>query len=166
MALHVYSSRALARATAGAFPSAATTSSSAAASVAQRIGQPSVMDELLCGLLLNRVNLMLDEPADGAGTDRADEPFDRFPERSEGRRKTQFFDIMASRGIYHDGWFASARGPREPWVGGMPPGIPPKGGSHYKIVRPGHPVILTIPYKRPIKPVYIRALVRLIDGGK
>ena len=43
--------------------------------------------------------------------------------KTEGRRKTQFFDIMASRGIYHDGWFASARGPREPWVGGMPPGI-------------------------------------------
>ena len=30
---------------------------------------------------------------------------------------------MASRGIYHDGWFASAIGPREPWVGGMPKGI-------------------------------------------
>ena len=30
---------------------------------------------------------------------------------------------MASRGIYHDGWFASALGPREPWVGGMPKGI-------------------------------------------
>ncbi|NJN05578.1 MAG: sulfatase-like hydrolase/transferase, partial [Rhodobacteraceae bacterium] len=42
---------------------------------------------------------------------------------AEGTRKTQFFDIMASRGIYHDGWFASARGPREPWVGGIPPGI-------------------------------------------
>ena len=40
-----------------------------------------------------------------------------------GHRKTQFFDIMASRGIYHDGWFASARGPREPWVGGIPPGV-------------------------------------------
>ena len=38
-------------------------------------------------------------------------------------RKTQFFDIMASRGIYHDGWFASALGPREPWVGGLPKGI-------------------------------------------
>ena len=42
---------------------------------------------------------------------------------AEGRRKTQFFDIMASRGVYHDGWFASARGPREPWVSGFPPGI-------------------------------------------
>ena len=29
---------------------------------------------------------------------------------------------MASRGIYHDGWFASAMGPREPWVGGVPKG--------------------------------------------
>ncbi|MEM6673725.1 MAG: arylsulfatase [Planctomycetota bacterium] len=40
-----------------------------------------------------------------------------------GARKTQFFDIMASRGVYHEGWFASAPGPREPWVGGVPPGI-------------------------------------------
>jgi arylsulfatase A-like enzyme len=40
-----------------------------------------------------------------------------------GTRKTQFFDIMASRGIYSDGWFASARGPREPWVGGVPAGF-------------------------------------------
>lgn len=40
-----------------------------------------------------------------------------------GTRQTQFFDIMASRGVYQDGWFASARGPREPWVGGIPTGI-------------------------------------------
>ena len=43
--------------------------------------------------------------------------------KAEGTRRTQFFDIMASRGIYHDGWFASAPGPREPWVGGLPKGI-------------------------------------------
>ena len=43
--------------------------------------------------------------------------------KAPGTRKTQFFDIMASRGIYHDGWFASASGPREPWVGGMPKGV-------------------------------------------
>ncbi len=42
--------------------------------------------------------------------------------RAKGRRTTQFFDIMASRSIYHDGWFACAMGPREPWVGGMPKG--------------------------------------------
>ena len=40
-----------------------------------------------------------------------------------GNRHTQFFDIMASRGVYQDGWFACARGPREPWVGGIPAGI-------------------------------------------
>jgi len=43
--------------------------------------------------------------------------------KAPGMRKTQFFDIMASRGIYHDGWIASAPGPREPWVGGLPNGI-------------------------------------------
>lgn len=41
---------------------------------------------------------------------------------AKGRKTTQFFDIMASRGIYHEGWFASAMGPREPWVGGIPKG--------------------------------------------
>jgi arylsulfatase len=29
---------------------------------------------------------------------------------------------MGSRGIYHEGWFASAFGPREPWVQGVPKG--------------------------------------------
>ncbi|MDG3583932.1 arylsulfatase [Galbibacter pacificus] len=43
--------------------------------------------------------------------------------KAKGRRSTQFFDIMASRGIYHEGWFASAPGPRTPWVGGIPKGI-------------------------------------------
>jgi arylsulfatase len=43
--------------------------------------------------------------------------------QATGRKTTQFFDIMASRGIYQNGWFACARGPREPWVGGIPPGI-------------------------------------------
>ncbi|MFK8251676.1 type II toxin-antitoxin system HicA family toxin [Ancylobacter terrae] len=40
---------------------------------------------------------------------------------------------------------------------------PRGGGSHYKV---GHPTVarkLTIPFKRPIKPVYIRLLVNLID---
>jgi arylsulfatase A-like enzyme len=30
---------------------------------------------------------------------------------------------MGSRAIYHDGWMASAFGPRAPWVPGLPPGI-------------------------------------------
>ena len=32
------------------------------------------------------------------------------------RKKTQYFDIMGSRGIYHEGWMASTFGPRKPWV--------------------------------------------------
>jgi arylsulfatase A-like enzyme len=38
-------------------------------------------------------------------------------------KPTQYFDIMGSRGIYHDGWMASAVGPRLPWVAGVPKGI-------------------------------------------
>ena len=40
-----------------------------------------------------------------------------------GRLRTQYFEIMGSRGIYHDGWMASAFGPRAPWIPGAPPGI-------------------------------------------
>jgi arylsulfatase len=36
------------------------------------------------------------------------------------RKQTQYFEILGSRGIYHDGWFASAFGLREPWVLGAP----------------------------------------------
>ncbi|MBN7816988.1 arylsulfatase [Algoriphagus pacificus] len=35
---------------------------------------------------------------------------------SPGQKHTQFFDIMGSRGIYHDGWFAATFGPRVPWM--------------------------------------------------
>ena len=39
-----------------------------------------------------------------------------FPDgAAEGRKETQFFDNNGSRGVYHDGWFASAFGPFTPW---------------------------------------------------
>ena len=38
-------------------------------------------------------------------------------------KHTQYFEVMGSRAIYHDGWMASAFGPRTPWVPGLPPGI-------------------------------------------
>jgi arylsulfatase len=41
------------------------------------------------------------------------------PEAPE-RKETQYFDIMGSRGIYHDHWMASTFGPRTPWVAQMP----------------------------------------------
>ncbi|HTI76440.1 MAG TPA: arylsulfatase [Mycobacterium sp.] len=42
---------------------------------------------------------------------------------AQGRLRTQYFEIMGSRAIYHDGWMASAFGPRAPWIPGNPPGI-------------------------------------------
>ena len=43
--------------------------------------------------------------------------------KCKGRLRTQYFEIMGSRAIYHDGWMASAFGPRIPWVSGTPPEI-------------------------------------------
>ena len=43
--------------------------------------------------------------------------------------------------------------------------MPPSGGgSHYKVSASGTREILTIPAHRPIKPVYIRKLVRFIEA--
>jgi hypothetical protein len=40
---------------------------------------------------------------------------------------------------------------------------PPRGGgSHYKVSKPGKREILTIPFKRPIKPIYIKKLVAFL----
>ena len=36
-------------------------------------------------------------------------------------------------------------------------------GSHFVVYHPSIPTILTIPAKRPIKPVYIKMLIELID---
>lgn len=40
--------------------------------------------------------------------------------KAEEPKQTQYFHILGSRGIYHDGWMASAFGPRQPWVPGVP----------------------------------------------
>ena len=41
---------------------------------------------------------------------------------------------------------------------------PSRGGSsHYKVAHPAIRAKLTIPFKRPVKPVYIRQLVAFID---
>jgi hypothetical protein len=40
---------------------------------------------------------------------------------------------------------------------------PPRKGSHYKVKHGDVARILTIPAHRPIKPVYVRDLVRFID---
>ena len=40
--------------------------------------------------------------------------------KAKERKLTQFFDVMGSRGIYHDGWFAGTMGPRIPWLAVTP----------------------------------------------
>lgn len=41
---------------------------------------------------------------------------------------------------------------------------PTGGGGHYKVSHPSSPFILTIPFNRPIKAVYIRFLVRFLEA--
>lgn len=43
--------------------------------------------------------------------------------KAKGRLLTQYFEIMGSRSIYHDGWIASAFGPRIPWKAGGSAGM-------------------------------------------
>jgi arylsulfatase len=64
------------------------------------------------------VNGVPQDPIDGVSFAYAlDDP------DAPGRLITQYFEIMGSRAIYHDGWMASATGPRLPWVPGLPQGI-------------------------------------------
>ncbi len=42
---------------------------------------------------------------------------------ANGEHRVQYFEIMASRSIYQDGWVACTTGPRLPWVPGAPAGI-------------------------------------------
>ncbi len=41
--------------------------------------------------------------------------------------------------------------------------VAPTRGSHHRVAHPAATAILTIPARRPIKPMYIRALVAYID---
>ena len=43
--------------------------------------------------------------------------------KAPGTQAHPYFEVMGSRAIYHDGWMASAFGPRTPWLPGLPPGI-------------------------------------------
>ena len=40
---------------------------------------------------------------------------------------------------------------------------PPGGGSHYTVAHPSQPEQITVVSKRPIKRIYIRRLVSLVD---
>jgi hypothetical protein len=40
----------------------------------------------------------------------------------------------------------------------------PTGGSHYGVSHATQPFHLTLPFARPIKPIYIRRLVSFVDA--
>ncbi len=42
----------------------------------------------------------------------------------------------------------------------------PRKGSHYKVKHQSLAEMLTVPAHRPIKPVYVEALVRFIDAAR
>ena len=63
------------------------------------------------------VNNFSQEPIDGVSM-----VYTFADPKAAGTRNLQFFDIMGSRGLYYDGWFASAFGLRNPWVPGLPAG--------------------------------------------
>ncbi len=56
------------------------------------------------------VNGVEQQPLDGKSMVYS---FDK-PE-AKGVKKTQYFELMGSRGVYHDGWFAGTFGPKAPW---------------------------------------------------
>ena len=46
--------------------------------------------------------------------------FDKKSENAASRRKTQYFEMMSDRAIYHDGWIASTKVMRAPWSNEVP----------------------------------------------
>jgi arylsulfatase len=44
--------------------------------------------------------------------------FDKANANAPSKRQTQYFEIFANRGIYHDGWYACSTPPAPPWLVG------------------------------------------------
>jgi arylsulfatase A-like enzyme len=42
--------------------------------------------------------------------------FDKNNANAPSRRTTQYFEMIANRGIYHDGWYANTTPPHGPWI--------------------------------------------------
>jgi arylsulfatase len=50
--------------------------------------------------------------------------FDKANAHAKSKRDTQYFEMFANRGIYHDGWYACTTPPASPWLLGTKP-LPP-----------------------------------------
>src|SRR5204862_1682751 len=42
--------------------------------------------------------------------------FDKTSANARSKRKTQYFEMIANRGIYQDGWYANTTPPHGPWI--------------------------------------------------
>ncbi|HTK97988.1 MAG TPA: arylsulfatase [Pseudomonadales bacterium] len=59
------------------------------------------------------VNGIKQEPIEGVSMAYT---FDKANAKAPSTRKTQYFEMVANRGIYHEGWFANTTPPHGPWV--------------------------------------------------
>jgi arylsulfatase len=60
-----------------------------------------------------RVNGIKQKPIEGVSMAYT---FDRENANAPSTRKTQYFEMAANRGIYHEGWYANTHPPVPPWV--------------------------------------------------
>lgn len=76
--------------------------------------------------------------------------FDKANANAPSRHRTQYFEMMGDHAIYHDGWIASAKVTRPPWVTFGPANLDPaalpwelydlgKDWTQYENVAPKHP---------------------------
>ena len=58
--------------------------------------------------------------------------FDKANANAPSKRDTQYFEIFANRGIYHDGWYACTTPPEPPWLVGTKT-LPPVGEYKWEL---------------------------------
>jgi arylsulfatase len=57
--------------------------------------------------------------------------FDKSKANAPSNRKTQYFEMIANRGIYHEGWYANTTPPHGPWILNAP--LPPIGEYKWEL---------------------------------
>src|SRR5262249_33434059 len=61
----------------------------------------------------NEVNGIKQKPIEGVSMMYT---FDAAKAKAPSKRTTQYFEMFANRGIYHDGWYACTTPPEPPWL--------------------------------------------------
>src|SRR6185312_358112 len=61
------------------------------------------------------VNGIVQKPIEGVSMAYT---FDQANANAPSKRDTQYFEMFANRGIYHDGWYAATTPPAPPWLMG------------------------------------------------